>query len=243
MCKRKNNLEKIKGCQTEVNFRLDYFARPGSLSRLFAGMPKDMDYFEYKPTEEDQQIIGYDDVARCLQKSLTELLFYPCRVLKSKGGREITIYVHPNFVSIQTFTDSSDDNADIVTYVCSILQPFLDDSDINIEDISTRVTFAQLSVPQKDLWSVFDQTAFPVLDDAEVKSGTYQDTHQVGELFIDLTRNIQTNDDGAIDGVVSTVALCSEDYLRSRTAKEGLSTLLKSILSESIAEISRCFTD
>ena len=243
MCKRKENLEKIKGCQTEVNFRLDYFARPGSLDKLFAGMPKDLDYFEYKPTEEDQQIIGYDDAARCLQRSLTELLFYPCKVLKSKEGRDITIYVHRNFVSIQTFTASSDENEEIVAYVSSILQPFLVDCDINIEDISTRVTFAQLSVHQKDLWTVFDHTAFPVLDDAEVKSGTYQDTRQVGELFIDLMRNIQANDEGTIDGVVSTIALCSEDSLRSRIAKEGLPALLAGIVSESIAEITRCFTD
>lgn len=243
MCKRKNNLEKIKGCQTEVNFRLDYFARPGSLDKIFEKMPKNMDYFEYKPTEEDQQIIGYDDVARCLQRSLTELLFYPCKVLKSREGRDITIYVHRNFVSVQTFTTSSDENAEIVDYVNSILQPFLEDGDINIEDISTRVTFAQLGVPKEDLWSVFDHTAFPVLDDAEVKSGTYQDTHQVRELFIDLMRNIQTNDKGTFDGVVSTIALCSENSLRNHAEKEGLPSLLKSIVSESISEITRCFTN
>lgn len=243
MCKRKDNLEKIKGCQTEVNFRLDYFARPGSLDKLFANMPKDMYYFEYKPTEEDQQIIGYDDVARCLQKSLTELLFYPCKVLKSKEGREITIYIHRNFVSVQTFTSSSDENAEIVAYVSSILQPFLEDCDINIEDISNRVTFAHLSVAKKDLWTVFDHTAFPVLDDAEIKSGTYQDTRQVGDLFIDLTRSIQTNDEGTIDGVVSTIALCSEDSLRNHAKEEGVPALLSSIVSVSIAEITRCFTD
>lgn len=243
MCKRKDNFEKIKGCQTEVNFRLDYFARPGSLDRLFKKMPKDMDYFEYKPTEEDQQIIGYDEVARCLQRSLTELLFYPCKVLKSKGGREVTIYIHRNFVSVQTFTSSSDENEEIVPFASSILKPFLDDSDINIEDISTRVTFTQLGVAQKELWSVFDHTAFPVLDDAEVKSGTYQDTHQVRELFIDLVRNIQTNDEGTIDGVVSTVAMCLEDSLRSGVEKEGLNAFLFSIVSESIAEITRCFTN
>lgn len=245
MCKskRKDNLEKIKDCQTEVNFRLDYFARPGSLDKIFASMPKDMDYFEYKPTEEDQQIIGYDDAARCLQRSLTELLFYPCKILKSKEGREVTIYIHRNFVSVQAFTTSSDENEEVLAYASSILQPFLDDSDINIEDISTRVTFAQLGVVQKDLWKVFDHTAFPVLDDAEVKSGTYQDTHQVNELFIDLMRNIQTNDEGTIDGVVSTVALCSEDSLRSYVGKNGLNALLSSIVSESIAEITRCFTD
>ncbi len=243
MCKRKDNLKKIKGCQTEVNFRLDYFARPGSLDKLFASMPKDMDYFEYKPTEEDQQIIGYDDAARCLQRSLTELLFYPCKVLRSKEGREVTIYIHRNFVSVQAFTASSDENTEVVAFASSVLEPFLADSDINIEDISTRVTFAQLGVAQKDLWTVFDHTAFPVLDDAEVKSGTYQDTHQVGELFIDLMRNIQTADDGTIDGVVSTVALCSEDTLRSHVRGNGLKSLLSSIVSESIAEITRCFND
>ena len=139
MCKRKDNLKKIKGCQTEVNFRLDYYARPGALDKLFENMPKDMDYFEYKPTEDDLQIIGYDD--------------------------------------------------------------------------------------------------------AEVKSGTYQDTHQVGDLFIDLTRNIQTNEDGSFDGVVTTIALCSEDNLRNGIKKNGLNVLLASIVSESIAEITRCFTD
>lgn len=243
MCKRKDNLEKIKSCQTEVNFRLDYFARPGSLDKLIAGMPKEMDYFEYKPTEEDQQIIGYDDAARCLQRSLTELLFYPCKVLKSKEGRDVTIYIHRNFVSVLAFTSSSDENKEVVAFACSILQPFLADSDINIEDISVRVTFAQLGVAQKDIWKVFDQTAFPVLDDAEVKSGTYQDTHQLGELFIDLMRNIQSNDEGTIDGVVSTVTLCSESSLRSNVNKNGLCALLTDIVGESIAEITRCFTD
>lgn len=243
MCKRKDNLEKIKGYQTEINFRLDFFARPGSFGNIFQNMPKDMDYYEYKPTEEDQQIIGYDDAARCLQRSLTELLFYPCKVLKSKKGREVTIYIHRNFVSIQTFTSSSDENKEIVDYVSLILESFLDNNDINIEDISARVTFAKLSVAQEDLWTVFDHTAFSVLDDAEVKSGTYQDTHQVGDLFIDLMRNIQTNDEGTIDGVVSTIALCSEDNLRSGVKKEGLSAFLSDIVSESIAEITRCFTD
>ena len=243
MCKRKDNLEKIKKFQTEVNFRLDYFARPGSLDKLFADMPKEMDYFEYKPTEEEQQIIGYDDVARCLQRSLTELLFYPCKVLKSKEGRDVTIYIHRNFVSVQTFTASSDENAEVEAFASSVLEPFLADSNINIEDISTRVTFAQLGVAQKDLWTVFDHTAFPVLDDAEVKSGTYQDTHQVGDLFIDLMRNIQTNDEGTTDGVVSTIALCSEETLRSHVGERGLKDLLSSIVSESIAEITRCFTD
>ena len=243
MCKRKDNIEKIKDCQTEVNFRLDYFARPGSLDKIFANMPKDMDYFEYKPTEEDQQIIGYDDAARCLQRSLTELLFYPCKVLKSKEGRDVTIYIHRNFVSVQTFTLSADENEEIIAYVSSILMPFLDDSDINIEDISTRVTYAKLSVSQKDLWTVFDHTAFPVLDDAEVKSGTYQDTHQVGELFIDLMRNIQTNDEGTIDSVVSTIALCSEESLLNGVKGDGLNVFLSKIVSESIAEITRCFTD
>lgn len=243
MCKRKDNLERIKGCQSEINFRLDYFARPGSLDRLFANMPRDMDYFEYKPTEEDQQIIGYDDAARCLQRSLTELLFYPCKILKSKEGRDITIYIHRNFVSVQTYTTSSEENAEVIAYVSSILQPFLDDSDINVEDVSTRITFAQLGIAQKDLWTVFDHTAFPVLDDAEVRSGTYQDTHQVGELFIDLMRNIQTNEEGTIDGVVSSIALCSEDTLRSRVGTDGLPALLTSIVTESIAEITRCFAD
>ena len=243
MCKRKDNLEKIKGCQTEVNFRLDYFARPGSLDKLFADMPKEMDYFEYKPTEEERQIIGYDDAARCLQRSLTELLFYPCKVLKSRKGRDVTIYIHRNFVSVQAFTFSSEENKEVVDFACSILQPFLADSDINIEDISVRVTFAQLGVAQKDIWKVFDQTAFPVLDEAEVKSGTYQDTHQVGDLFIDLTRNIQAVDEGIFDGVVTTVALCSEDSLRGQANEKGLPALLTDIVGESIAEITRCFTD
>ena len=85
--------------------------------------------------------------------------------------------------------------------------------------------------------------SLPVLDDAEVKSGTYQDTHQVGDLFIALTRNIQTNEDGSFDGVVTTIALCSEDNLRNGIKKNGLNVLLASIVSESIAEITRCFTD
>lgn len=243
MCKRKNNLEKIKGYQTEVNFRLDYYARPGSLETVFVDLPKDMDYFEYKPTEEEQQIIGYDDAARCLQQSLTELLFHSCKVLKSKKGREMTIYIHRNFVSVQTFTSSSDENEEIVAGVSSILKPFLDDRDINIEDISTRVTFARLSVKPKDLWTVFDHTAFPVLDDAEVKSGTYQDTHLVGEFFIDLRRSVQANDDETIDGVVTTVALCLENSLRSGVEKDGLRAHLLRTVNESIAEISRCFTE
>ena len=243
MCKRKDNFEKIKSCQTEVNFRVDYFARPGSLDKLFASMPKDMDYFEYKPTEEDQQIIGFDDAARCLQRSLTELLFYPCKILKSKEGREITIYIHRNFVSIQTFTSSLEENAEIVDFASGVLQPFLDDSDINVEDISTRITFAQLNVAQNDLWNVFDQTAFPIFDDADVKSGTYQDTRQVGDLYIDLRREIQSNDEGTIDGVVSTIALCSEDTLRREANEKGLSHLLSDIVAESVGEITRCFAE
>lgn len=242
MCKRKDNIEKIKGCQTEVNFRLDYFARPGAIDKVFASLPKDMDYFEYKPTEEEQQIIGYDEAARCIQRSLTELLFYPCKVLRSKEGRDITIYTHRNFVSIQTFTSSSDENNEIIAYASSILEHFLENSDINIEDISTRVSFAQLGVPQKDLWTVFDHTAFPVLDEAEVKSGTYRDTHQVGDFFIDLMRDIQTNE-GTVDGVVSTIALCSEDTIGRLVENEGLSALLTRIVKESVSEITRCFTD
>ncbi len=243
MCKRKQNQEKIKKYQTEVNFRLDYFARPGSLDRLFDSMPKDMEYYEYKPTEEEQQIIGYDDVASCLQKTLTELLFYTCKVLKSKEGPDITIYVHRNFVSVQTYTSSSDDNASIAEFVSGILCLFLNDSDFNIEDFSTRVTFACLGVHKNELWSVFDHTAFPVLDDAEVKNGTYQDTHQVGDFIIDLMRNIRTNDDGTIDGVVTTTALCPEESIRNQLKTVSQSKFLLNIISESISEITRCFTD
>lgn len=243
MCKRKNIIEKIKGLQKEVNFRLDYFARPGALDKLFEKMPKDMEYFEYKPTEEEQQIIGFDDVASCLQKSLTELLFYSCKVLRSRDERDVTIYIHRNFVSVQTFTSSSDENEEVLTFVVGILQPFLEDSDINIEDISCRITFSKLDVKPADIWTVFDRSAFPVLDNVEVISGIYQDTHQVDNLFIDLIRNIQTNDNKNIDGVVSATALFSEEQLRIAINKDGLKKTLNYIVDESIGEITRCFTE
>ena len=243
MCKRKDNLEKIKTCQTEVNFRLDFFARPGSLDRVFAMMPKDMDYFEYKPTEEDQQIIWFDDVASCLRVTLTDLLYDPCKVLKSKDTDDLTIYIHRNFVSVQRFTSSSDENEEIASFVSDILQPFLDDSDFNVEDISSRVTFAQLDVKPDIIWNVFDHTAFPVLEDMGVLSGSYQDTRQIDGLFFDLTRDIQTNEEKTIDGVVTAKAFCKEEDLRDRIGEKGLKDVLSDFIAESIGEITRCFTE
>lgn len=244
MCKRKDNLEKIKKYQVEVNFRLDYYSRPGSLGKIFEKMPKDMDYNEYKPTEEELQIIGYDDAARCLQRSLTELMFYSCKVLKSKdGNRDVTIYIHRNFVSLQTNTSSSEKNDEIIEFVKEIFQFFLNDSDFNIEDISCRVTFSAISVNKGDVWSVFDKTAFPILDDAKVISGIYQDTHHVSDFFIDLIRNISSNEDGTIDGVISSTAICAESPLRERVQEKDLGIFLSEMVSESIGEVTRCFTE
>ena len=134
MCKRKNSLGKIGGYQKEVNFRLDFFARPGSLDKIIAKMPDNLEYMEYKLTEEERQIVGYDDVASVLQISLTELMQSPCQVMYRKEQKNVMIYIHPNFVAVQTYTEDISSNDEIVKNVSAILKMFVDGEGLNIEN-------------------------------------------------------------------------------------------------------------
>lgn len=242
MCKRKNNLEKIKGFQISLNFRVDYYSIPGSLAPLVKSIYNGDVYVERKPTEEEMQIIDYDGVASCMNTTITELLYHPCHIIIKKDDERCTVYIHRNFMSIQYSTKSADENDYVVNKVAGFLLPVFKDDHFNVQDVCCQMIYSCLDIEKDDIWNSFDKTAFPVMEEATMINGTYVDTHQCGDYYIDLTRYINPNDSGKYDVVVKTSALCNVG-LDDVKDVEGLGAFLSAIVKESVNEITRCFTE
>lgn len=242
MCKRKSNLDKIKGFQRSLNFRIDYYSIPDSIDSLVKSIFKEDIYVERKPTEEEMQIIDYDGVASCMNTTITELLYHTCRIISKKDDERCTIYIHRNFVSIQYDTKSSDENEGIYPKVAEFVKTVFSGGMFNVQDVCCRILFSCIDVAKDNVWKVFDKTAFPVMEEATMINGTYLDTHQCGSYFIDLTRNISPNESGLYDVVISTSALCNED-LDKLKEESAIASFFASITKESLMEITRCFAD
>ncbi len=242
MCKRKNNLEKIKKFQRSLNFRVDYYSIPGSIVPLVKSIYNGDVYVERKPTEEEMQIIDYDGVASCMNTTITELLYHPCHIIIKKDDERCTVYIHRNFMSIQYNTTSSDENDDIINKVAGFLLLVFKEGHFNVQDVCCQMIYSCPDTEKDDIWNKFDKTAFPVMEEANMINGTYVDTHQCGDFYIDLTRNISPNDSGKYDVVVKTSALFNEG-LDDVKDEEGLRSCLSGIVTESVNEITRCFAE
>lgn len=96
MCKRKNSLDKIKNLQRSLNFRLDFYAVPKSLRQLVDELYKGGIYEERKPTEDEMQRVDFDNVASCMNTSITELLYNNCHII---GGLSNMPSKYPMFVN------------------------------------------------------------------------------------------------------------------------------------------------
>lgn len=242
MCKRKDNLAKIKRFQQSLNFRMDYYAVPKSLRQLVDDLYKGGVYEERKPTEDEMQIIDFDNVASCMNTSITELLYHNCHIISGLDEGKCTIFIHKNFISIQYDTTSSDDNVKVCDYVRSVFSQVVGSGRFNIQDVFCKTLFACVDISKTDVWNVFDKTAFPVMEEANMINGSYVDSHQCDSYFIDLSRNISPNTEGKYDVIVSTSALCDEGLSQLNEGGK-LEQLLDGILKESLNEISRCFTE
>lgn len=241
MCKRKDNLDKIKGFQQSLNFRLDYYAVPQSLRSLVDELYQGGVYEERKPTEEEMQVIDYDNVATCMNTTITELLYHNCHIISGLEDGNCTLYIHKNFISIQYETQSSDDNAKVCDFVKHVFSKIDGNDRFNVQDLYCKVLFAALDVDKTDVWNQFDKTAFPVMEEVSMINGSYVDSHQCAPYFIDLFRNINPNSEGKYDVIVSTTALCDDSLGEIR--EKGLGAHIDGILEESLSEITRCFTD
>ena len=65
------------------------------------------------PQEDEMQVIDYDNVATCMNTTITELLYHNCHIISGLDGGSCTVYIHKNFISIQYETQSSDDNVKV----------------------------------------------------------------------------------------------------------------------------------
>ena len=245
MCKRKNNHHIISDLQTGANFRLDYYAIPGAIGETVALLAQKygLVYEKRNLTELEMQIVDYESVASCLGMSLTELMWHPCHLLFDNTGGESKhiVYIHRNFISVQVNTNNSKENGDVLEFTEKVFKEIQPIEKFNVQDLYCKMSFSKLGIGKKDLWSILDKTAFPMMEDSLVINGNYVDTHKVCDFFIDLSRNLSPKDDNTYDVVVSTSALCDGFSYHKATEGKGIKALLKDIMDESIGEVTRCF--
>lgn len=243
MCKVKNNTEKIGKYQRGINVRFDYYSVPGSIKKVVGLLALGKIYENRKPTEEEMQIIDYDSVASSMDMTITELLFHAVHIM-CDNGEKYTIFVHRNYVSVDFKTEGMDGNNAIVEKAAKILNHFLGEGEegFNIQDICCRVNLFTPEINNSTIWTILDQSAFPVMEDSKVVNGNYVDTHEVENYYIDLLRNIRPSGVGISDVVVSTTAMCNFEKLTDMIKERGLDGVLKDMLDKSINEITRCYT-
>lgn len=243
MCKVKNNIEMIGKYQRGINIRLDYYSVPGSIKKVVGLLAPGTVYENRMPTEEEMQIVDYDSVARSMDMTITELLFHPVHIMTDDGER-YTIFVHRNYVSVDFRTEGMDENATIIREAARILNCFLGEGEegFNIQDVCCRVNLFTPEISNDTMWTILDQSAFPVMEDSKIVNGNYVDTHEVGNYYIDLLRTICPLSEGICDVAVSTTAMCDYGSLSVLIADQGLEGVLKDMLDKSVNEITRCYT-
>lgn len=243
MCKVKNNTEKIGKYQRGINIRFDYYSVPGSVTKVVGILAPGTNYENRKPTEEKMQIVDYDSVASSMDMTITELLFHAVHIMTCDGGR-YTIFVHRNYVSVDFRTEGMDGNAAIIKGAAKILYHFLGEGEegFNIQDVCCRVNLFTPEISNDTIWTVLDQSAFPVMEGSKVVNGNYVDTYEVENYYIDLLRNIRPSAAEKNDVVVSTTAMCDYEKLAAMIAEQGLEGVLKDMLDKSVNEITRCYT-
>lgn len=226
----------MQSCLKSVFLRFDTYLLSedltkivGELRNISHGIPSEIPFDDMR-----QQIIDIDSVAELHNVYINTILdskkIFHLRNAEIEGIR-MDIYVNTFFIAFNIQSDNKIEDS-----VKAIENSFLNHFCIPTDFCYLRLNYAKTKVKQDKLWTIFDKSAFPIMDDIRL-NGRYLDTVNKDGIFIDLSRVISSSDE---DENLTDVYVQTKAVFETPNSKESIEDIHKAV-SYSKDEISRCF--